>query len=141
MFAHVATEAPSDARVPVEVQVTVSDPFEAYRRARNGPGGFYLETTGGQDGWGYFGVEPIARVQVGAVATSLEEHGPSLAALDRLLERERLVRGDCDVPYPCGAFGWFSYDIARELEELPESTRNKRRLPRLQLGVFDCVAA
>ncbi|WP_247004142.1 aminodeoxychorismate synthase, component I [Halosolutus gelatinilyticus] len=140
-FARTAAQAPAGARVPVEVRVTVSDPFEAYRRARDGSGGFYLETTGGQEGWGYFGIEPSERIQVGANATSLCERESSLAAVDGLLERERLVRGDCNVPYPCGAFGWLSYDIARELEDISERTRNERRLPRLQLGVFDCVAA
>ena len=140
-FADAASGAPSNARVPVEVRVTVSDPFEAYRRARDGPGGFYLETTGGQEGWGYFGVDPIERIQTGADAVSLGDLGPSLETIAGSLGRERLVRGDCDVPYPCGVFGWLSYDVARELEALPETTRNDRRLPRLQLGVFDCVAA
>jgi len=44
------------------------------------------------------------------------------------------------VPYPYGAFGWLSYDVARELESLPLTTPDDG-LPRLQLGVFDRVAA
>jgi len=51
------------------------------------------------------------------------------------------LRGPCSVPYPCGAFGWLSYDIARELESLPGEAVDDRGLPRLQVGVFDCVAA
>lgn len=140
-FERTAKTSPPGVRIPVEVQVTVSNSFDAYRRARNGRGGFYLETTGGQDGWGYFGVEAIERLQVSTDATPIHDHSPSLAAIDGLLQREELVRGDCDVPYPCGAFGWLSYDIVRELEELPTDTRNVRQLPRLQLGVFDRVAA
>ena len=58
---HAASQAPSDRRIPVEVRVTVSDPFLAYRRARDGDGGAFLETTGGQPGWGYFGVDPVER--------------------------------------------------------------------------------
>jgi anthranilate synthase component 1 len=142
-FLTTAASAPSGARVPVEVRVTVPDPFEAYRRARQSETeGFYLETTGGQSGWGYFGVAPVERVQVQADAEPRADIGPSpsIAAIDALLARERLVRGDCEVPYPCGAFGWLSYDVARELETLPETTPPSG-LPRLQLGVFDCVAA
>ncbi|MDS0261180.1 anthranilate synthase component I family protein [Haloarcula sp. S1CR25-12] len=140
-FAETARTAPTGARVPVEVRVTVADPFEAYRRARDGAhDGVYLETTGGQSGWGYFAVDPVERLQVGPQATALGGASPSIAAIDGLLDRERLVRGDCEVPYPCGAFGWLSYDIARELEDLPETTRPDG-FPRLQLGVFDCVAA
>ncbi|WP_254274534.1 anthranilate synthase component I family protein [Haloarcula marina] len=140
-FADTAGAAPPDARVPVEVRVTVSDPFEAYRRVRNREDdGVYFETTGGQSGWGYFAVDPVERVRVGPDATARGDHGPSIGEIDALLDREELVRGDCEVPYPCGAFGWLSYDVARELEDLPDTTRSDG-LPRLQLGVFDCVAA
>jgi anthranilate synthase component 1 len=153
-FERAADGAPPHARVPVEVRLEVKDPFDAYRRARDGPGGVYLETTGGQDGWGYFAVDPVSRVQVGPDAVALAPGGttdppgpfappesPSLDALRGLLADETLARGDCDVPYPCGAFGWLSYDVARELESLPETTTDDRGLPHLQLAVFDCVAA
>ena len=140
-FVETATSAPSGARVPVEIRTTVTDPYEAYRRARGHEAdGFYLETTGGQSGWGYFGLDPVERVQVSSEAATRERGTPSIEAIDALLEREQLVRGSCSVPYPCGAFGWLSYDIARELEDLPETTVSDG-LPRLQLGVFDRVAA
>lgn len=141
-FVETARSAPVGARVPIEVRVTVSDPFEAYRRARDSnTDGFYLETTGGQSGWGYFGVDPVERVEVSPeMADSSENGSGSIETIDELLNREQLVRGNCDVPYPCGAFGWLSYDIARELEELPTTTVADG-LPRLQLGVFDVVAA
>jgi anthranilate synthase component 1 len=153
-FERAADGAPPRARVPVEVRVEVDDSFDAYRRARDGPGGVFLETTGGQDGWGYFAVDPVSRVQVGPDAVTLAPdrtteppgpfdppESPSLDALRGLLADETLARGDCDVPYPCGAFGWLSYDIARELEALPDTTTDDRGLPRLQLAVFDRVAA
>ncbi|UPM42444.1 aminodeoxychorismate synthase, component I [Halocatena salina] len=124
-----------DVRVPVEVRVSVDDPFLAYRRARDGDCGVYLETTGGQDGWGYFAVDPIDQVTVGSGRSGALE-----TLVDRL-EEETLVRGDCEIPYPCGAFGWLSYDIARELESIPTSTTDDRQLPRLEIGVYDRVAA
>ncbi|MFC4360571.1 anthranilate synthase component I family protein [Halobium salinum] len=140
-FVGTAASAPVGARVPVEVRVTVSDPFGAYRRARDGDAdGAFLETTGGQSGWGYFAVDPVERLQVGADAASPDGESPTVDAIDSLLDRETLVRGDCEVPYPCGAFGWLSYDVARELEDLPATTAPDG-LPRLQLGVFDRVAA
>ncbi|WP_430505202.1 anthranilate synthase component I family protein [Haloparvum sp. PAK95] len=159
-FREAAADAPAGARVPVELRTTVADPFDAYRRARDGPGGVFLETTGGQSGWGYFGVDPVERVQVSSdavVADTGERTGdyrrdaPTLAALDGVLAGEDLVRGDCDVPYPCGALGWLSYDVARELEDLPGSSEgdhsevsgavDDRGLPRLQLAVFDRLVA
>ncbi len=166
-FREVAAAAPPDARVPVEIRVDVDDPFEAYRRARDGPGGFCYETTGGQPGWGYFGVDPAERMQVaeravvatiGALGNGGREDArsrtgdyrretPTLSALDGLLAGEDLARGDCSVPYPCGVFGWLSYDVARELESLPAAPPegpgavDDRGLPRLQVGLFDRVAA
>jgi len=165
-FREVAAAAPAGARVPVERRVAVGDPFAAYRRARDGPGGFCYETTGGQSGWGYFGVDPVERLTVsgeavvaagsgedGAAAGTRSPTGdyrrlsPTLAALQGLLDGERLARGDCEVPYPCGAFGWLSYDVARELESFPApapagpGAADDRGLPRLQIGVFDRVAA
>jgi anthranilate synthase component 1 len=140
-FRRTAEDAPSGVRIPVEVRATVSDPFGAYRRARDGPGGAYLET-GGRTGWGYFAVDPIDRLRVTPEACSVSGGGsPTLSALAARLDAGRLVRGPCDVPYPCGAIGWLSYDVARELEELPASTEDDRGLPRLELGVFDRIAA
>ena len=143
-FRSVAADAPPGGRVPVEFRTEVSDPFTSYRRARSGPGGVFLETTGGQSGWGYFATEPVDRLTVSAEATTVgadRKSPPSLAALDGLLADETLVRGPCSVPYPCGVFGWLSYDIARELEDLPDAAVDDRGLPRLQVSVYDCVAA
>jgi anthranilate synthase component 1 len=153
-FRESVRDAPPAARSPIEVRLPVSDAYTAYRRARRGPrdspgtgtvraSGVYLETTGGQSGWGYFAVEPRRLLQVGPRLASRDgaDRSPSLSELARLLDGEDLVRGDCDVPYPCGAFGWLSYDIARELETLPTDTPDDRGLPRLQVGLFDCVAA
>ncbi len=133
-FAATAETAAAGARVPLEVRVTVADPFLAYRRARAQTGGAYLETTGGQPGWGYFGVTP-------ADFLSVDPGGDTLDALLARLDAETLVRGDCDVPYPCGAIGWLSYDVARELETLPDSAVRDRALPRLQLAVYDRLAS
>jgi anthranilate synthase component 1 len=139
-FRSAAASAPPDARVPVEFRVRVADPFEAYRRARRGDGGdVFLETTGGQEGWGYFATDPVERVTVGSEAAGSDGESPSLSTLDSLLDSETLDRGDCSVPYPCGVFGWLSYDIARELEVLPDTTVDDRNLPRLQVAKYDRV--
>ncbi|RQH03255.1 aminodeoxychorismate synthase, component I [Natrarchaeobius oligotrophus] len=130
-------------RIPVEVRVPVDDPFVAYRRAREADrDGAFLETTGGQPGWGHFGVDPVERLSVGAEAVARDRDGsPTLGALEGLLAGERLARGDCDVPYPCGAIGWLSYDVARELEDLPDSAVDDRDLPRLEVAVYDRLAS
>jgi anthranilate synthase component 1 len=132
-FCAVARDAPG-TRVPCEVRVTVDDPFDAYRRTRD-TGGVFLETTGGQPGWGYFAVDATEWLSVAP------DDGSALSALVERLDRETLARGECDVPYPCGAFGWLSYDVARELEDIPDSTVADRDLPSLEVGIYDRVAA
>ncbi|WP_114576012.1 aminodeoxychorismate synthase, component I [Saliphagus sp. LR7] len=136
-----AAPAPGQ-RTPIELRVSIDDPFLAYRRARTGGAGVFLETTGGQPGWGYFGVDPVERLTVGPDAVRRDGEGsPTLSALEGVLDGEELVRGECRVPYPCGAVGWLSYDVARELERLPGSAVDDRGLPRLEVGVFDRLAA
>ncbi len=152
-FRRLAADAPADARIPVEGRVTVGDPFEAYRRARTAarPGVFY-ETTGGQPGRGYFGVDPAETLTVAPEASVRDPdhpgHGdyadpsPTLEALAGLLDTATLVRGDCAVPYPCGVFGWLSYDTARELESFPpDGAVDDRGLPRLQAGLYTTLAS
>ncbi|RXK48392.1 aminodeoxychorismate synthase, component I [Halorientalis pallida] len=140
-FKSVADGVTPGTRVPVEVRVAVDDPFTAYRRARpadggdEAPDGVYLETTGGQSGWGYFGVDPVDWVTVGPDA------GDALGTLGDRLGAESLARGDCDVPYPCGGVGWLSYDLARELETLPSDADRDRALPRVQVALYDRLSA
>ncbi|AKH98346.1 aminodeoxychorismate synthase, component I [Halanaeroarchaeum sulfurireducens] len=131
-FRKVATEVPDGTRVPIVGSVTV-DPWIAYRRARGTNPSFYFETSGGEPGWGYFGVEPTRFVSVDGTG--------ALDTVETLLDQERLARGECEIPYPGGLFGWLSYDVALELESLPEHTVDDRDLPRLQLGVYETVAA
>jgi len=131
-FRERAAEAQSGARVPVVGTMDV-DPWGAYRRARGAEPSFFFETSGGREGWGYFGVDPAEVLTVDGAG-----------ALDRLetyLDEESLVETDCSIPYPGGLFGWLSYDVVRDLETLPETAADDRGLPRLQFGVYEAIAA
>ena len=128
-FRDAAAGAAPGARVPVVVRLD-ADPFEAYRRARGDAPSVFFETSGGQPGWGYFGVEPDAVHEV--------EEGV-LDTITDLVAGESLARGDCEVPYPGGFFGWLSYDTVREIEDLPSSAVDDRGLPRLQLARYTCL--
>jgi anthranilate synthase component 1 len=131
-FRAAAADAPADARVPVVVTAEV-DPFDAYRRARGDAPSVFFETSGGRPGWGYFGVEPDAFHEVDGDGV--------LETITDLVAGESLVRGDCEIPYPGGFFGWLSYDVAREIESLPATTVDDRGLPRLQLARYTRLAA
>jgi anthranilate synthase component 1 len=131
-FRRVAAAATPETRVPVVVRLD-ADPFDAYRRARGDAPSVFFETSGGQPGWGYFGVAPDAVHEV--------DGDGALDAIRDLTADESLARGPCEVPYPGGFFGWLSYDVAREIEDLPATTTDDRGLPRLQLARYTCLAA
>jgi len=131
-FLDTAVDTAPGTRVPVVVTLDV-DPFEAYRRARGDAPSVFFETSGGQPGWGYFGVDPDAVHEV--------EGKGVLDTITDLVAGESLARGDCAVPYPGGFFGWLSYDTVREIEALPSTTVDDRGLPRLQLARYTCLAA
>ncbi|MFB6200765.1 MAG: aminodeoxychorismate synthase, component I [Halorhabdus sp.] len=133
-FREAATSAAFGDRVPVEVYYEVADPFAAYRRARDDTGGAFLETSGGATGWSYFGVDPFEWVTVSSDTDAIE-------ALIERLGATTLHRGECEIPYPCGAIGWLSYDVAREIETLPESAARDRDLPRLEVALYDALVA
>ncbi len=42
-------------------------------------------------------------------------------------------------PFSCGAVGYFSYDLGRYLEEVPEYATDDLNLPECYLGFYDCV--
>lgn len=139
-----ATTVPLGTRIPIVATIEVDDPFAAYCRARQGDskGECYLETTGGQSGWGYFGIDPIDLIEVETTATDVGPRSPTLNRLADRLGQERLLHTtDCPVPYPCGAIGWLAYDVVRELEQLPNHAIDDRELPAMQLAVFDRLAA
>ncbi|MFB6110986.1 MAG: aminodeoxychorismate synthase, component I [Halobacteriaceae archaeon] len=131
-FRSQAAIASAGDRVPLVATVEVDGPWSAYRRARSTEEwGVFLETGGGASGRGYFGVAPTATrtVDTGALST-IRSLGHSTS----------LVRGSCGVPFPGGWFGWLSYDVAREIESLPDSTVDDRGLPLLQLARYETIA-
>jgi anthranilate synthase component 1 len=132
VFRAAAADAAPDARVPVVVSFE-ADAFDAYRRARGSEPSVFFETSGGRPGWGYFGVDPDEVHEV--------DGDGALDAIRDLVDGESLARGDCEIPYPGGFFGWLSYDVAREIESLPATTVDDRGLPRLQLARYTCLVA
>ena len=127
-----AADAPDGARIPIAGQLQAT-PWAAYRRARGEDPAFFFETSGGREGWGYFGVDPVEFLTV--------DGSGALDQLEARLDQETLVETDCEIPYPGGLFGWLSYDVVRDLEALPEDAEDDRNLPHLQFGVYETIAA
>lgn len=65
--------------------------------------------------------------------------GEPLAILAAIL-RDRTLPATPDTPFPGGFFGYFSYDLAGLIEDLPTRARRDIPLPLLQLAWVDIVA-
>ena len=140
-YERIAADAAATARVPIELQIHVEDPFEAFRAVADAHDAVLLETTGGHRGWSYIGLNPERRIEVRAPMEGVTAEGsPTLAELQAAVDAEELIRGECAVPYPCGVIGWLSYEISRELEPTIPSGAPET-LPRAQLAVFPTMLA
>ena len=42
-----------------------------------------------------------------------------------------------DIPFCGGAIGWFSYDLAWRIEQLPETKASREQLPEMVIGLYD----
>ena len=66
------------------------------------------------------------------------------SALTKLSDLEKAFRLDTVAglpPFQGGAAGYFSYDLNRAFEKVPETTFNEFQLPLLSFGIYDWVAA
>jgi para-aminobenzoate synthetase component I len=59
--------------------------------------------------------------------------GDPFAIMRKQLERAEMVP---DLPFCGGALGYFSYDLARRIERLPELARDAEHLPEMALGIY-----
>lgn len=116
-------------------------PWEIYLRIPNQPYKFLLES--GKTGrYSFIGAEPVSVLQRkgGDLLEELrvwmkERRSPER---EELLELQRLLQpresGDTQLPpVLCGAFGFFSYDLARSIERLPEFAEDDLATPDVYL--------
>jgi len=137
-YLSIAAISPLHSRIPVEVRVIVDDPFKAYINSREGSQSFYLETTGSSPGWGYFGIKPSEFLEI---ASDPLIPSSALSQLYNFISKEHLIRNGCETPYPCGVFGWLSYELAREIEDIPTRINTSNPFPLVQVGLYDCIVS
>jgi para-aminobenzoate synthetase component 1 len=65
--------------------------------------------------------------------------GNPLATLGQILQ-ERAVSTSTETPFPGGFFGYFGYDLANQIEDLPQQTPRDLQVPDLQLYWVDITA-
>ncbi len=120
LFVHLAPDGPGFLESPEPTPRTGRYTIVALRRSES----YRLDDTG------------LTRLCNGIV-TALP--GDPLDSLAAILEQRRLS-ATTDVPFGGGFFGYFGYDLAGWLEELPRLARRDRPLPALWLAWVDLCA-
>lgn len=77
---------------------------------------------------------PVTEVHVNHALQQYEED--PFAAIKRFLAPHKVDRVT-DVPFAGGALGYFSYDLGRSIEPMPELAAQDMPLPELLVGIYD----
>jgi anthranilate synthase component 1 len=140
--------------VPVYRTLTadLETPVSAFLRiAAEEPEAFLLESVEGGEHVGrytFIGIEPYKKIVSRGTAITVEESGKRrcfkgdvFAELKRALSGHTAARLSGLPPFTAGAVGFFSYDVVRQIERLPELTKDELGVPDACLMFFDQVLA
>jgi para-aminobenzoate synthetase component 1 len=82
--------------------------------------------------------DEITLIKDGAVE---KRRGNPFEALGELLETYKLSSAEYPLPFTGGAVGYFSYDLGRFIERLPETAVDDLDIPESYLGFYDAIVA
>jgi para-aminobenzoate synthetase component I len=98
--------------------------------------------------WSFMGADPFLVMRSRADEITLIENGVEVKrrgnpfdVLGELLARYRLDTGDSGIPFTGGAVGYLSYDLGRQIEELPIKAVDDLQLPESYLCFYDALIA
>jgi len=140
--------------VPVTrtVAADLETPVSAFLRvAAEEPEAFLLESVEGGEHVGrytFIGIRPYKKMTAKAGRITVVEgrkrrtyEGDIFAELKAALEGEKPAKVPGLPPFTAGAVGFFSYDVVRVIEELPEIAKDELHVPDAYLMFFDEVLA
>lgn len=124
------------------------DPLDILRPRIEQPFPFVYEATWRPaflGGWTVLSANPFLvleargrRVTLYASGTSRTLEADPFQVLQTTLQRYR-VEEERDAPFPCGAFGYLSYDLKDLVETLPSLAKDDLELPHMLVGFYDQV--
>jgi len=118
---------------------------EWYAAIRSLPGPMLLDSNGSKnEGVDIIAAEPVARVSSEGRVTRVWSHGKLVyqgnacpfSELQALLKGYACPETTTSLPFNGGAIGYFSYDLARRLEKLPEQAVKDIAIPEMEVGVY-----
>lgn len=125
------------SELPLLEAVEIADPLAAVRALSHLPYPFLLHSSMPDERarWSYFGADPFA-IFAGS-------HYEDARSLWRTLS-QRVIGSDpppTAVPFTGGVVGYWAYDFARRLEQLPSIARDDLGLPDSLIGFYDVIGA
>lgn len=112
---------------------------------------FWLDSSlpdGGMGRWSFMGSQPFLVLKTYGRYIVLEEEGRTrcftanpFEVLRQYLKRFGLERADLAIPFLGGAVGFFSYDLGRMVESLPDRTKDDLGTPDIYLGFYQAFIA
>ena len=142
-----------ELRLDVEDLSGAGSPEELFARVAHLPWSAFLDSSLEMEGYGNYsliGFDPYLVLLFGAGRTTyLGRNGMLRAAWEHPLEALRRVMASRRIPdlnpslppFTGGAMGWFSYELGRYIEKLPERVTDDIGLPEMALGFYDKVVA
>ncbi|SFF14704.1 aminodeoxychorismate synthase, subunit I [Bacillus sp. OV194] len=129
-----------------KIPLTKSEWFSRYRSLSGSEENHVLLESGRSGKYSIMGLSPVAYIVGKNNKVSIEYKGSNTTREGKLLPiiKDWLSLFKCDVPaglpdFNGGAIGYFSYDVAREIEKLPQKAEDDLQLPDVSLMVFDDV--
>ncbi len=134
------------------VAADLETPVSAFLRvAAEEPEAFLLESVEGGEHVGrytFIGIRPYRKMTAKAGRITVVEgrrrrtyEGDIFEELKKALEGEKPAKVAGLPPFTAGAVGFFSYDVVRVIEELPEMAKDELHVPDAHLMFFDEVLA
>jgi para-aminobenzoate synthetase component 1 len=123
-----------------------------FEHIKNLPHSFFLDSSllmPGLARYSFLGASPFAWFKSCGSRVFLQEGGETLTLesdplklLRFLLQRYARPRAaDAPVPFTGGAVGYFSYDLGRQLEDIPSLARDDLGWPDMEIGLYSAVIA
>lgn len=131
-----------------QIELTLP-PQNLYSIFQEGDYSFWLDTSlplPGYSSYSFMGRDPLVifksrgrHYEIQYPDSTIEGEGDPLCTLKELLSRYRLPPMEPDLPFMGGFVGYFSYDLGRLLEVLPDETEDDLQLPHIYLGLYDPI--
>jgi len=143
-------------RLPAERLRTLgTTPLALAERLAHRPGFFWLDSSDAQVGaeaWSFLSLDPSAtitqrqrRTEIHAAGKTAVGDGPSaLTLLARELYEHRTAPTEASgrqPPFKGGWFAFFSYDLGRQLEQVPQQATDDLQFPDLRLARYETLLA